>query len=258
MACHSKINKSITSKMSYAKIKYSLLFFHSFLVCLTTFYILHIDRMEGRSLMMNCEGCEWMLLWCAVRHSPSFCVEGFREATRSPTIAVIRAKNQTYDLPDMKGKERERERERERTCYPRRLIQFIFSWKHVGVMQLFPVNMSNLWCVDYHYIVCALPSTSYINAKSYISNNIRYTGVSLVFVHVLATWNFCSLLVFTAFHFHWQFRNTHFVHLRTSPLFFCFKPVSSCRFYRVLTMVYNTQNYWGFGLYPSSVFFFFL
>jgi hypothetical protein len=26
------------------------------------------------------------------------------------------------------------------------------------------------------------------------------------------------------------------------------------RFYRVLTMVYNTQNYWGFGLYPSSGF----
>jgi hypothetical protein len=24
--------------------------------------------------------------------------------------------------------------------------------------------------------------------------------------------------------------------------------------YRVLTMVYNTQNYWGFGLYPSSGF----
>jgi hypothetical protein len=24
------------------------------------------------------------------------------------------------------------------------------------------------------------------------------------------------------------------------------------RFYRVLTMVYNTQNYWGFGLYPSQ------
>jgi hypothetical protein len=26
------------------------------------------------------------------------------------------------------------------------------------------------------------------------------------------------------------------------------------RFYRVLTMVYNTQNCWGFGLYPSSGF----
>jgi hypothetical protein len=26
------------------------------------------------------------------------------------------------------------------------------------------------------------------------------------------------------------------------------------RFYRVLTMVYKTQNYWGFGLYPSSGF----
>jgi hypothetical protein len=29
---------------------------------------------------------------------------------------------------------------------------------------------------------------------------------------------------------------------------------SIIRFYRVLTMVYNTQNYWGFGLYPSSGF----
>jgi hypothetical protein len=28
----------------------------------------------------------------------------------------------------------------------------------------------------------------------------------------------------------------------------------TCRFYRVLTMVYNTQNCWGFGLYPSSGF----
>jgi hypothetical protein len=28
----------------------------------------------------------------------------------------------------------------------------------------------------------------------------------------------------------------------------------SSRFYRVLTMVYDTQNYWGFGLYPSSGF----
>jgi hypothetical protein len=26
------------------------------------------------------------------------------------------------------------------------------------------------------------------------------------------------------------------------------------RFYRVLTMVYNTQNYWVFGLRPSSGF----
>jgi hypothetical protein len=26
------------------------------------------------------------------------------------------------------------------------------------------------------------------------------------------------------------------------------------KFYRVLTMVYNTENYWGFGLYPSSGF----
>jgi hypothetical protein len=25
-----------------------------------------------------------------------------------------------------------------------------------------------------------------------------------------------------------------------------------CGFYRVLTMVYNTQNYWLFGLFPSS------
>jgi hypothetical protein len=25
-----------------------------------------------------------------------------------------------------------------------------------------------------------------------------------------------------------------------------------CRYYRVLTMVYNTQRYWGFGLCPSS------
>jgi hypothetical protein len=29
---------------------------------------------------------------------------------------------------------------------------------------------------------------------------------------------------------------------------------SLSRFHRVLTMVYNTQNYWGFGLYPSSGF----
>jgi hypothetical protein len=27
---------------------------------------------------------------------------------------------------------------------------------------------------------------------------------------------------------------------------------SSSRFERVLTMVYNTENYWGFGLCPSS------
>jgi hypothetical protein len=29
---------------------------------------------------------------------------------------------------------------------------------------------------------------------------------------------------------------------------------ASLYFYRVLAMVYNTQNYWGFGLYPSSGF----
>jgi hypothetical protein len=30
---------------------------------------------------------------------------------------------------------------------------------------------------------------------------------------------------------------------------------STCRYYRVLTMVYNTQRYWVFGLCPSSGFF---
>jgi hypothetical protein len=30
--------------------------------------------------------------------------------------------------------------------------------------------------------------------------------------------------------------------------------IKNSRFYRVLTMVYNTQNCWGFGLYPSSGF----
>jgi hypothetical protein len=30
------------------------------------------------------------------------------------------------------------------------------------------------------------------------------------------------------------------------------KQISTCRYYRVLTMVYNTQRYWVFGLCPSS------
>jgi hypothetical protein len=35
---------------------------------------------------------------------------------------------------------------------------------------------------------------------------------------------------------------------------FSWNKKSISRFYRVLMMVYNTQNYWGFGLYPSSGF----
>jgi hypothetical protein len=33
------------------------------------------------------------------------------------------------------------------------------------------------------------------------------------------------------------------------------KQTISCRYYRVLTMVYNTQRYWVFGLCPLSGFF---
>jgi hypothetical protein len=32
----------------------------------------------------------------------------------------------------------------------------------------------------------------------------------------------------------------------------CVRSVVMIRFYRVLTMVYSTQNYWVFGLFPLS------
>jgi hypothetical protein len=41
---------------------------------------------------------------------------------------------------------------------------------------------------------------------------------------------------------------------KAALLLYKISTVSILRFYRVLTMVYNTQNYWGFGLYPSSGF----
>jgi microsomal dipeptidase-like Zn-dependent dipeptidase len=44
----------------------------------------------------------------------------------------------------------------------------------------------------------------------------------------------------------------NYVHSKMEEQFEC--ELLKRRFYRVLTMVYNTQNYWGFGLYPSSGF----
>jgi hypothetical protein len=53
------------------------------------------------------------------------------------------------------------------------------------------------------------------------------------------------------------FRNKNnckkFTHIQHDMLIFlCSYELFSL--YRILTMVYNTQNYWGFGLYPSSGF----
>jgi hypothetical protein len=52
------------------------------------------------------------------------------------------------------------------------------------------------------------------------------------------------------FTWHLEMRMSHFSGGTKFDSFF--KPALLIRYYRVLTMVYNTQRYWVFGLYPSS------
>jgi hypothetical protein len=44
-----------------------------------------------------------------------------------------------------------------------------------------------------------------------------------------------------------------YVYFNTSfEVRFLFRPTAEIKFQGVLTMVFNTQNYWGFGLCPAS------
>jgi hypothetical protein len=51
-----------------------------------------------------------------------------------------------------------------------------------------------------------------------------------------------------------ELRNNNKYKNRLNSVLYLRSQLSNSKFYRVLTMVYNTQHYWGFGLYPSPGF----